>query len=64
MTCSYVGFIPGIIAIILGINGSKKSGNPRMATIGMILGILGTVTGLIAVIGFFANIAGELSKYF
>ncbi len=64
MTCSYVGFIPGIIAIVLGINGSKKSGNPRMATIGMILGILGTVTGLIAVIGFFANIAGELSKYF
>ena len=62
--CSYLGFVPGIVAIILGARGTKESGNPRMATIGLILGICGTVAGLIFFFSMFARIAAEIADYF
>ena len=48
-TCTYFGFIPGIIAIVLGSRGATECSNKTMAKTGMILGICGVVAGIIMI---------------
>ena len=62
--CSYTGFIPGIIAIILGIKGAAQCENKAMARTGMILGICGVVAGAIFIFAFILRAVDEIYSIF
>ena len=64
LTCSGFGLIPGIIAIILGVRGSKECEKVRMANIGMILGIIGCLVNLIRFIGLILQLVPEIMELF
>ncbi len=64
LTCSGIGIVPGIIAIILGIRGAKECEKARMANIGMILGIVGSVVNLIRLAAFILQLTTSIMDYF
>ena len=63
LTCSGAGIVPGIIAIILGIRGAKVCEKTRMANIGMILGIVGSVINLIRLAAFILQLTTSIMEY-
>ena len=64
LTCSGIGIVPGIIAIVLGIKGSKECEKTRMASIGMILGIVGCLVNLFRFASLVIQIVTAVMDYF
>ena len=63
LTCSGIGIIPSIIAIILGAQGSKECEKARMASIGAILGIVGCISNLIRLGALILQITTSIMDY-
>ena len=62
--CSYLGIIPGIIAIVLANKAGTVAEKPTMAKVGMILGICGIVAGIIMLGSLVLRITTSLMDYF
>ena len=61
--CSRTGMVPGIIAIVLGARGAEQCDNKAMARTGMILGIGGTLAGIISIVAFVLQMTTSIMDY-
>lgn len=61
--CTRTGLVPGIIAIILGAKGAEQCENKAMAKTGMILGIGGTLAGIISIVALILQFTTSIMDY-